>query len=110
MNQYMPEGMLITGDKNYEYTSSPEGLERAMRSNLILEGIATLCDHNFNLHINLPADIKAIIPYAIDISGTSFFLLLDLGYMGFIISQDKTNFYGFIKNPTPALRGVRESG
>lgn len=62
MNQYMPEGMLITSDKNYEYTSNLEGLERAMRSNVILEGIATLCDHNFNLHINLPANIRAIIP------------------------------------------------
>ena len=62
MNQYMPEGMLITSDKNYEYTSSPDGLERAMRSNMILEGIATLCDHNFNLHVNLPSEIKAIIP------------------------------------------------
>ncbi len=62
MNGYMPEGMLITTEKNYEYISSPEGLERAMREGRILEGEAVLCDHNFNLHILLPAGIGAVIP------------------------------------------------
>ncbi len=62
MNHYMPEGMLISTDKNYEYTSSLEGLERAMRNGVILEGTATLCDHNLALHISLPAGIRAVIP------------------------------------------------
>ena len=62
MNHYMPEGMLISTDKNFEYTSSKEGLEKAMRSGAILEGVATLCDHNYSLHISLPSGIKAIIP------------------------------------------------
>ena len=64
MNHYMPEGMLISTDKNFEYTSSKEGLEKAMRSGAILEGVATLCDHNYSLHISLPSGIKAIIPKA----------------------------------------------
>ncbi len=62
MNIYMPEGMLISGDKNYEYISYEEGLERAMREGMILEAPALLCDHNFNLHIELPSGIKGIIP------------------------------------------------
>lgn len=62
MNKYMPEGSLITTDKNYEYISSIEGLERAMRQNAILEAQAILCDHNFNLHLELPSGIRAVIP------------------------------------------------
>ena len=62
MNKYMPEGSLITTDKNYEYISSPEGLERAMRQNAILEAQAILCDHSFNLHLELPSGIRAVIP------------------------------------------------
>ncbi len=62
MNNYMPEGMLITTNKNYEYLSSTEGLERAMRENKILEATALLCDHNFNLHLEFPSGIKAVIP------------------------------------------------
>lgn len=62
MNQYMPEGTLISTDKNYEYTSSIEGLEKAMRLGIILEGTATLCDHNYSLHVSLPLGIKGLIP------------------------------------------------
>ena len=62
MNQYMPEGSLITTEKNYEYISSIDGLENAMRQDLILEAQALLCDHNYNLHLDLPNGIKAIIP------------------------------------------------
>ena len=62
MNKYMPEGSLITTDKNYEYISSLDGLERAMRQDAILEAQVILCDHSFNLHLELPSGIRAVIP------------------------------------------------
>ena len=62
MNSYMPEGMFISEEENYEYISSLEGLQRAQREGIILESVAILCDHNFNLHIELPGKTKAIIP------------------------------------------------
>lgn len=62
MNRYMPEGMLISTDRNYEYASSIDGLEYAMRNDIILEAVATLCDHNFNLHVSFPSGIRGIIP------------------------------------------------
>ncbi len=62
MNGYMPEGMLISSNKNYEYISSEAGLERAMREGKILEAPTLLCDHNFNLHVELSAGLKGIIP------------------------------------------------
>lgn len=62
MNQYMPEGALLYTGRNYEYTSSIEGLEKAMSRGLILEGCAVLCDHSFNLHVDLGAKIRAVIP------------------------------------------------
>ena len=62
MNKYQPEGMLIATNKNQEYISSLEGLEKALDKGIILESAAILCDHNFNLHVELGARIKAIIP------------------------------------------------
>lgn len=62
MNKYMPEGALISTLKNREYTSSTEGLEAAHEKGVILEARVTLCDHNFNLHVDLGARIRAIIP------------------------------------------------
>ena len=62
MNQYRPEGMAITDSRNYEYTSSIAGLERAMQSGVILEGMALLCDRSFNLHIELGGGMRAVIP------------------------------------------------
>ena len=62
MNQYKPEGMLISSHKNHEYISTVKGLETALEKGIILEAPAVLCDHNFNLHIELPAGIRAIIP------------------------------------------------
>ena len=62
MNKYCPEGTLIHSQKNYEYISSAEGLMRAMERQVILEAPALLCDHNLNLHIELPARIRAVIP------------------------------------------------
>ncbi len=62
MNIYKPEGALIRTQKNFEYTSSREGLERALSRGAIIEGMAVLCDHNFNIHVDLGAGIRAIIP------------------------------------------------
>ncbi len=62
MNEYTPEGMLLSTTKNYEYTSSLEGLASAQERGVILEAPAVLCDHSFNLHIELGGGIRAIIP------------------------------------------------
>lgn len=62
MNQYKPEGSLISTHKNFEYTSTKEGLSRALERGIILEAPAVLCDHNMNLHVELGAKIRAIIP------------------------------------------------
>lgn len=62
MAEYMPEGSLIKTDKNYEYISTRAGLERAAERQIILEAPATLCDHNFNLHVELGSGISGIIP------------------------------------------------
>lgn len=62
MNEYKPEGALMRTHKNFEYTSSPDGLERALSRGVILEGAAVLCDHNFNLHVDLGAKMRAVIP------------------------------------------------
>lgn len=61
MNDYRPEGYLISTPENLEYTRSLEGLERALARGAILEGIVTLCDHNMNLHISL-GGMRGIIP------------------------------------------------
>jgi small subunit ribosomal protein S1 len=62
MNEYKPEGTLIKSDKNYYYLSSRSGLERALENQIILEAPVVLCDHNFDLHLQLPSGIKGIIP------------------------------------------------
>ncbi len=62
MNSYKPEGSLIATQRNYEYTSSIEGLEKALEKGEILEAVAVMCDHNLNLHVELGSKIKAIIP------------------------------------------------
>lgn len=62
MNQYKPEGALISTFQNHEMTCSLTGLERALEKQMILEAPAVLCDHNFNLHISLGGKIKGIIP------------------------------------------------
>ena len=58
----MPEGSLISTLKNREYTSSLEGLEAARERGVILEAGVMLCDHNFNLHIDISPGIRAIMP------------------------------------------------
>ena len=62
MNKYMPEGSLISTVKNAEYISSIKGLEEAQERGVILEGEVMLCDHNFNLHLDLNPKFRAIIP------------------------------------------------
>ena len=62
MNQYKPEGTLIKNNKNYEYISTVEGLSLALEQQIILEAPVLLCDHLFNLHVDLPSGCRAIIP------------------------------------------------
>lgn len=62
MNTYKPEGMLIGTLENHEYISSRAGLERALERQAILEAPVTLCDHDFNLHINLGRGMRAVMP------------------------------------------------
>ncbi len=62
MNSYKPEGALLRTGTNYEYTSSMEGLECALSRGAILEGMAVLCDHNLNIHVDLGAGVRALMP------------------------------------------------
>lgn len=62
MNRYKPEGMLAATERNYEHVASLEGLERAMAIGAIVEAPVTLCDHEFNLHVNLGGGVRGIIP------------------------------------------------
>lgn len=62
MNLYKPEGTLIQTPKNYEYTSSLEGLGRALDKQVILEAPVLLCDHSFNLWVELASGIRGVIP------------------------------------------------
>ena len=64
MNQYKPEGMLISTSENLELISTEKGLERALEKQIILEAPAILCDQDFNLHVSLGGKIKGIIPRA----------------------------------------------
>ena len=50
---YRPEGALLESVQNREYLSSLAGLERAMSRGAIVEGIATLCDEEMRLHVDL---------------------------------------------------------
>ena len=62
MNDYMPEGSLIRTARNYDFISSRAGLELALEKQIILEAQVVLCDHNFNLHVELGNGISGIIP------------------------------------------------
>ncbi len=61
MNEYKPEGMLISSRRNYEYISSQKGLEDALEKQIILEAPVLLCDHNFNLHVELCGKMRGIV-------------------------------------------------
>lgn len=58
---YLPEGCRISQAANREMCSTLSSLEYAMSQGLILEGIATLCDAELNLHIAVGA-YEGIIP------------------------------------------------
>ena len=61
VNVYKPEGYIIGTQRNREYISNRSSLERAMATGAILEGMATLCDNDFNIHVDL-GSIQGIIP------------------------------------------------
>lgn len=61
INSYMPEGLIMGSSLNRELCSSRQGLERAMSQGIILESVATLCDSQMNLHVELH-DAVGIIP------------------------------------------------
>lgn len=50
---YFTEGSLLKTAENLEYTSSIDGLERAMREGIILEGIAIRCNSERQLTVEL---------------------------------------------------------
>ncbi len=54
--------MLISSARNYEYTSSLEGLKKALENQAILEAPVLMCDHELNLLIEFCCGIKGIIP------------------------------------------------
>lgn len=61
MNKYLPEGSLITTCENRSYITSTQGLEKALVSGKILEGMAILCDSELNITVDL-GEIRGIIP------------------------------------------------
>ena len=58
---YVPEGELFLLESNRALLSSFEGLERAMREELLVEGFVRLCDSDWNLHVDLGI-AQAILP------------------------------------------------
>lgn len=61
MTEFYPEGTLLTTRENKERVMTYGALATAAMDGTILEGIATVCDAEHNLHISLPA-MKGIIP------------------------------------------------
>jgi small subunit ribosomal protein S1 len=57
---YKPEGNLMDTPRNAELISSLQGLEYAMQHDIILEGMAMLCDGRYDLHVSL-GDTEGII-------------------------------------------------
>jgi hypothetical protein len=53
IEQYRPEGGYFDTAANREALASLSGLERAMQEGRVVEGIATLCDENMCLHVDL---------------------------------------------------------
>lgn len=58
---YYPEGGLIAGDENRYYLQNETTLAEALRSQVILEAHATMCDSEHNLIVNLGC-MGGIIP------------------------------------------------
>ena len=63
-NQYHPEGELFTTQENRDYVSSIHGLEKAMASGKIIEGVARMCESaDMSLNIELcGGNVMGIIP------------------------------------------------
>lgn len=61
MNVYTPEGTRIRTNKNREYLSSVQGLEKALEKQIILEAHPVLCDKDMTLHIPLCAGMRGIM-------------------------------------------------
>ena len=59
---YLPEGARLGSAENREACASLSGIERAMNTGMILEGIARLCDRAMDLHVDVGA-FEGIIPY-----------------------------------------------
>ena len=59
---YLPEGELLYRAKNRELTSSYEGLEKAMREEILLEGLVRLCDSDRILHVDLGVASGLLFP------------------------------------------------
>ena len=53
IDQFLPEGLRLNTAENRDYLASPMGLERAMNTNAIVEAVATLCDSQMRLHVDL---------------------------------------------------------
>ena len=60
--EYLPEGARLGSAENREATATIGALERAMNTGMILEGIATLCDHSLNLHVDV-GGFEGYMPY-----------------------------------------------
>ena len=61
-DHYLPEGARLASAENREATATISALERAMNTGMILEGIATLCDHSLNLHVDV-GGFEGYMPY-----------------------------------------------
>lgn len=63
-NIYLPEGEIYSSQENRECISTIHGLERAMNSGKILEGVVQMCDSSdMSLHIELCGEsVMGIIP------------------------------------------------
>lgn len=60
MQEYFPEGTLLDTAENRELTASLAGLEHAMATRRVVEGLAVRCDEDLTLHVDL-GGIHAVI-------------------------------------------------
>lgn len=58
---YLPEGSRLATKENKDACATLSALERAMNEGAILEGVVTLCDGDWNLHVNV-GGFLGIIP------------------------------------------------
>jgi len=63
IDTFKPEGLLLGTPSNTSYLSSPAGLERAMLSGAVVEGLVTLCDSHLRLHVDLGAAEGILEPH-----------------------------------------------